>query len=119
MQTHYETVFIVNPDVGAEIIKDVVSKAKAVVEKNAAKDIAVDEWGRRKLAYAIAKKQEGHYVVVAYTSEPVASKELDLFLKYREDVIRYQTVTLKERKAPKAAEAAPAAPAAEGGNANG
>ncbi|MDH4226703.1 MAG: 30S ribosomal protein S6 [Deltaproteobacteria bacterium] len=106
MQTHYETIFIVNPDVGEQAIKDVVTKASSTLDKYEGKDVAIDEWGRKKLSYPIAKKNEGHYVVFTYTSEPLANKELELMLKYNEDVIRFQSVRLKERakKAEKKAE---------------
>ena len=47
-----------------------------------------DYWGRRKLAYEIAGKTEGNYVVVKYTAEPATSDELDRVLNLNESVIR-------------------------------
>lgn len=44
--------------------------------------------GRRKLAYEIAGKTEGNYVVVKYTAEPATSDELDRVLNLNESVIR-------------------------------
>ena len=38
----------------------------------------IDIWGRRKLAYEIAGKTEGNYVVVNYTCEPATNDELDV-----------------------------------------
>ena len=48
----------------------------------------IDIWGRRKLAYEIAGKTEGNYVVVNYTCEPATSAELDRVLNLNESVIR-------------------------------
>ena len=47
-----------------------------------------DIWGRRKLAYEIAGKTEGNYVVVNYTCESAVSDELDRVLNLNESVIR-------------------------------
>lgn len=96
---HYETVCIVNPDIGEDAIKEVVTKATGVIEEKNGVEVDVDEWGRRRLAYPIQKKSEGHYVVFTYTSPPGASKELERTFKFNEDVLRYQTVALKQREA--------------------
>ncbi len=42
----------------------------------------------RKLAYEIAGKTEGNYVVVNYSAEPATSDELDRLLNLNESVIR-------------------------------
>ena len=47
----------------------------------------IDIWGRRKLAYEIAGKTEGNYVVVNYSAEPATSDELDRLLNLNESVI--------------------------------
>lgn len=97
MEKHYETVCIVKPDIGEDAVKGIITKATSVVEKNDGKDVSVDEWGRRKLAYPIQKKSEGIYFLITYTSPPSASKELERTLRLNEDVVRYQTVRLKAR----------------------
>ena len=43
---------------------------------------------RQKLAYEIAGKTEGNYVVVNYSAEPATSDELDRLLNLNESVIR-------------------------------
>lgn len=99
MERHYETIFIVKPDIGEDAIKGIVSKATSLVEKNDARDVEVDEWGRRKFAYPIQKKLEGYYFLMTYTCPSPATKELERMLRLSEDVVRYQTVRLKSRAA--------------------
>lgn len=96
MERHYETVCIVRPDVGDEVIKGVIQKATAVLEAGHARVNKVEEWGRRKLAYSIGKKHEGFYFLLDYNSAPEVSKEVERILKFNEDVMRYQTVKLTE-----------------------
>jgi small subunit ribosomal protein S6 len=97
MERHYETVYIVKPDIGEDAIKGIVGKAAKTVEDGKGTDVEVREWGRRKLAYPIQKQSEGYYFLMLYTAPPPASKELERTLRLNEDVIRYQTVRLNER----------------------
>ncbi len=98
MSLHYETVCIVDPDIGAEAVKGFIEKATSIVEKHEGVDIVVDDWGRRKLAYPIRKKNDGHYILFTYTAAITASKELERICKIDEDVVRYQSVRLDKRE---------------------
>ncbi len=96
MERHYETVCIVKPDIGDDAIKAVIEKSSGVVTSGDGTVARLDDWGRRRLAYPIEKKNEGYYFILTYTSEPAASKELERQLRLNEDVLRYQTVLLEE-----------------------
>ena len=48
----------------------------------------VDIWGRRRLAYEIAKHAEGIYAVVDVKAEPATVSELDRQLNLNESVLR-------------------------------
>jgi len=52
----------------------------------------VEEWGKRKLAYAIDYKTEGYYVLMSFTSAPEFPKELDRILGITEDIMRSMIV---------------------------
>ena len=66
-----------------------LTEGDAHVIRNAGGEIEnIDIWGRRKLAYEIAGKTEGNYVVVNYTCEPATNDELDRVLNLNESVIR-------------------------------
>jgi len=132
MSNNYETVCVVKPDVSDDVIKAVVAKATSAIESGGGTVVKIDDWGRKRLAYPIAKKNEGHYFVIYYTSEPAVSKELERVLRLNEEVLRYQSIVLIEKKKKKrriskkkaaqlAAAAAAAAPATaeQGGQANG
>ena len=114
----YETVCIVKPDVGDEVVKGVIQKVSSAVEADNGKVLKLDEWGRKRLAYPIQKKNEGYYFVIEFECSAETSREIGRILKLNEDVLRYQTIRLDEEqesgtKAPAPAEEAPA----EGGQA--
>ena len=89
---HYELMVILDPDLEERTVApsldqflNVVRNAGGTVEK-------VDIWGRRRLAYEIAKKPEGIYAVVNLTANPDAVKELDRQLNLNESVLRTKVI---------------------------
>ena len=102
-ERHYETVCIINPDVGEEAAKEIVKKISGVIEKQKGVGLIVTEWGRKRMSYPIAKKTSGLYVLFAYDMPPDIEKEVELALRYHEGIIRYQTVRA-EKRAPKKVE---------------
>ncbi len=94
MDRRYETICIIKADIGEADIKAIVTKSSELITREAGIVNTVDEWGRRRLAYPIQKKNEGYYVLFDYNSNPTASKELERSLKINENVVRQQTVKL-------------------------
>ena len=97
ISANYEVVYIIDPAQGEEAVAATVAKFQALVEQNAT-DVVVDEWGKRRLAYAIDYKTEGYYVYVAFNGASELPKELSRNLGINENVIRSQIVKLLEKK---------------------
>ena len=91
----YEALFILVPELDEEATHAAVEKFKGIVEANGAEITAIDEWGKRKLAYPINYKTEGYYVLMSFNSAPEFPKELERNMKNDEQVLRY-LVTRKE-----------------------
>jgi small subunit ribosomal protein S6 len=64
---------------------NVIRTAGGSVEK-------LDVWGRRRLAYEIAKKTEGIYAVIDLQATPAAVAELDRQLRLNESVLRTKVI---------------------------
>ena len=113
----YEVVYIIDPAVEEEARKELIAKFNTLISENGGSVEKVEEWGKRRLAYAIDYKTEGYYVLVNFEAEAELPKELERNLQISDSVIRYQVIKLIERKVgikPRAARPAPAAaPAAE------
>lgn len=122
---YYETIFIVNPDVSQENTETLTDALIQRVEKAGGRIVKREYWGSRPLAYQIAKRKRGHYVLLVTDGEPKAAAALTEGIQLDERIIRYMTTRLNElsdepspllrRKARSedSAEAAPEAPAAE------
>ena len=60
---------------------------------------AISHWGKRTLAYAIAGKDTGYYVVVQFRTQPELLGELERAIKLEDSVMRY-LIVLNEGLAP-------------------
>lgn len=89
----YETLFIVNPTLGDDETAAVVNKFKSLVEANGTID-KVEDWGKRRMAYAINDLTEGYYTLIQFTSAPSFPAELDRVFKITDGVMRSIIVTL-------------------------
>ena len=83
----YETMFLFSLKNGEEATTALVEKMKALVSANGTLE-SVDEWGKRKLAYAIDDETEGYYVLMNYECDPAFPAELDRIVKITDGVIR-------------------------------
>ena len=87
----YEVLYIIDPTLGEEGTAALVEKFKAMVEAEGTLS-SIDEWGKRRLAYAIDYKTEGYYVLMSFTSGPDFPKELDRILGITEGIMRSMIV---------------------------
>ena len=79
----YETIFIVNPNLGEEAITAIVEKFKALIADNGTV-VSVDDWGKRRMAYEINDLREGYYTLIEFESLP----SLDRVYKITDGVMR-------------------------------
>ncbi len=88
MLKKYESIFIIDSEVGEETTKALVEKFKSLIETSAQLE-NIDEWGKRKLAYEINDKNEGYYVLANFSSEPNFPAELERVYKITEGILKY------------------------------
>ena len=66
-----------------------VAKVQATLERFGAKIEKVDDWGKRKLAYEIAKVNEGFYSFTTFEAPAAAPAEIEARMRIMENVLRY------------------------------
>jgi len=93
---HYEMVYIINPTLEAESLKEVVDKFSDIVNKLKGTIIEVNEWGKRKLAYEIKKFDKGYYILLDFCGLPAVVKELERNLKLDDRILKYLNIKLDE-----------------------
>ena len=112
----YELIYIIDTTVEEAARKELIEKFNGIIAANGGEVVKVEEWGKRRLAYAIDYKTEGYYVYVAFNGSAELPKEISRNLGINESVIRSQIVKLLDKKSsvkPRPVRVAPVAPAAE------
>ena len=84
----YELAVVVSAKLEDEARAEVIEKVKAMITRFGGNVTDVDEWGKRKLAYAIEDETEGYYMLVEFTSAPEFPAELDRIYKITDGVLR-------------------------------
>jgi small subunit ribosomal protein S6 len=94
---NYEGVFIINPDLSPESSRGVVGQIQEQVSKNGGRVDGIQDWGRRRLAYRINKKQEGHYVILNFQLDSPQTKKLEQGFRLNDNLVRFLLVNKDEK----------------------
>lgn len=92
----YETIYILRPDVAAEDADKAAARIADAAERLEAKITKVDNWGKRKLAYVIAKHTRGIFVYVRYVGYNDVVAEIERNLRLLDFVLRFQTIVIRD-----------------------
>jgi len=90
----YETIFISDPDISEEIRKQLFKKTTDLIEKQNGFICLFDEWGNKKLAYQIKKKDRGHYVRIDYCGDGALVNEMERSFRIDDKVLKFMTILL-------------------------
>ncbi len=91
---HYETVFILNPVLSEEQIKETVKKFEDYLLSKGAEMIWKEDWGLKKLAYSIEKKKSGFYHLFEFNAPGEIIAPFELEFRRDDSILRYLTVRL-------------------------
>jgi len=91
---NYETVFILNPVLSDDQMKDTVEKFVKVLKKANADVQNIEQWGLKKLAYPINKKSTGFYNLIEFSAAPTVIDTLETEYRRDESIMRFLTTAL-------------------------
>lgn len=90
----YETIIITDPDLSAEQREPILQRVQDVISQENGYLALTDEWGARKLAYEIKKKERGYYIRFDFCGTVLAVDEMERFFRIDDRVLKYMTVLL-------------------------
>ncbi len=110
----YEVAVLYHPDLEIDLEK-ATSRIEKIFTDNGGKVTGVDNWGKRKLAYAIKKNESAVYVIYTVELPAQSVRKVESTLNITDEVIRFlitkpdlkaiaKAEALKALKAKKAAE---------------
>lgn len=94
MLTEYETTVVIRPDIGGDAVENTLDRMREVVRVGGGKLLAINHWGKKKLAYEIEKHTRGIYVHTHYLGGSSMVAELERNLRISDNVLRYLTVKM-------------------------
>ncbi len=92
---HYEVVFLVHPD-QSDQVAGMVERYQALIERGNGVIHRLEDWGRRQLAYPIAKIHKAHYVLMNIEVSQETLEELESAFKFNDAVLRNLIIKRKE-----------------------
>jgi small subunit ribosomal protein S6 len=119
--TTYEILLLLDPEHAEAREEEIVTRAREQVETSGGTWQSHDAWGRRRLAYPIARKEEGVYHLLVFDADGATLDEVSRVLKIDDAVLRHMatrhiagsrtSAPREEFAAPALASSAPAEPA--------
>jgi len=92
----YETIYVLRPNTPNEGVAEVNAKVKSVIEQMGGTILKVDNWGKRRLAYEVAKERKGIYLYWQYLGHPGLVEETERNLRMLDNVLRFLTINVDE-----------------------
>ncbi|HHU02472.1 MAG TPA: 30S ribosomal protein S6 [Christensenellaceae bacterium] len=91
----YELIYIIDTALDEEARKALITRVSETIAQNGGEIEAVEEWGKRRLAYEINDKPDGYYVLLKYSANPEVPKEIERILEISDDILRYLTTRIE------------------------
>ena len=84
----YEVMYVIDTALEEQARTDLINRFSGLVEANGGQVDRVDEWGKRRLAYAINYKTEGYYVLMYIKAPSELPKELERNFQINDKILR-------------------------------
>lgn len=93
----YETTVMLDSALRAEELKEFSDRVASFISNNGGEVVKIDEWGKRRLAFEIKKKQYGHYIHIRFSAPAAVVALLEKEYRLNESVLRYLTIKIDAR----------------------
>ena len=90
---HYEIVVLVHPD-QSEQVPAMLERYKGMVTASGGAVHRVEDWGRRQLAYPIAKVHKAHYILMNIETDQATLTELTGSFRFSDAVLRHLVASM-------------------------
>jgi len=91
MLREYETLYILNPELGDDAATSATDRLKGVLGKMGAEILREEALGKKKLSFFVKKHQRGNFQLLHYVGKPGTVEELERTMRNQDEVIRYLT----------------------------
>jgi small subunit ribosomal protein S6 len=92
---HYEIVFLVHPD-QSEQVPAMIERYRTIIAGNNGQVHRLEDWGRRQLAFPIAKVHKAHYVLMNIECDGKTLDELVDGFRFSDAVLRHLVIAMDQ-----------------------
>ncbi|MFQ5649606.1 MAG: 30S ribosomal protein S6 [bacterium] len=107
----YETTFIIESQQKSDDVQAIITKVESFIKNHGGNILKKEEWGKKRLAYEINRKQYGYYFHLLFEGSATLPRLLEREYRLEESVLRYLTVKADKRNYPQEKETKTEAPA--------
>ena len=93
---HYEVVTLLRPEITEQGQEAVRTRVRDIITAAGGQEMRWETWGKRKLAYEIAKQTKAVYLYLSYIAPQTVVMEVERNLKIMDNVLKFQTVKLSD-----------------------
>lgn len=90
----YETTILIDSTLKSDEMRNLIDKIVNFISNHGGNIVKVDEWGKRRLAYEINKKQYGYYVNIRFSGPAALSGLLEREYRLIDSVLRHLTAKI-------------------------
>lgn len=95
---NYDFIYILDPSLGDDRLKEIIQRISSIVGEKGGEVVSCEVWGRRRMAYSIAKKRDGFFVYMNIKSPPPAINHLKKEVKLTEGLVRLSIIRADSKK---------------------
>jgi small subunit ribosomal protein S6 len=92
----YESVVVLDPEVPDDDVRAFTERFSTVITTGGGEIIKIEDWGLKRLAYLVKKRDRGRYILFDFVGVPALITEMERQLKIAEDVMKFLSVKLDE-----------------------
>ena len=92
--TLYETTVVLDSMLKPDDMKNLADRITNFISNNGGEIVRIDDWGKRRLAYEIKKKQYGFYLYIRFSGPHAFLYLLEKEYRLNESILSYLTVKL-------------------------
>lgn len=92
----YETVVILDPEMPDDDIRNFTEKYSNLVRNSGGELIKIEDWGSKRLAYLVKKRDRGRYLLFDFVGQPALITELERQFKISEEVMKFLSVKIDQ-----------------------
>ncbi len=90
----YETIYLLKPDLTEDSLLKIVEQYQGVLVERGAKNIVIENRGRRHLKYPIKRVKDGVYIQMNYDANGEVINLIEKSMRINDSIIRYMTTVV-------------------------